>query len=71
MYRETAFLRGRDCEEGQHVALSNIFVKVFCIKGFYKKILLDYCINSRVCNYGKKAVIEPLRTVIIHYLFIF
>ena len=37
------------------MALSNIFVKVFCIKGFYKKNknLLDYCINSRVCNYGK------------------
>ena len=22
------------CEGGRHVALSNIFVKVFCIKGF-------------------------------------
>ena len=42
------------------MALSNIFVKVFCIKGFYK-ILLDYCINSRVCNYGKRAVIGPLQ----------
>ena len=35
------------------MALSNIFVKVFCIKEFYKKNLLDYCINSRVCNYGR------------------
>ena len=25
---------------------------------------MDYCINSRVCNYGKRAVIELLRTVI-------
>ena len=41
------------------MALSNIFVKVFCIKGFYK-IILGYCINSRVCNYGKRAVIGPL-----------
>ena len=35
------------------MALSIIFVKVFCIKGVYKKILLDYCVNSRVCNYGR------------------
>ena len=35
-YRETTLLRGRDCEGGQYVALSNIFVKVFCIRGFYK-----------------------------------
>ena len=34
VYRETTLLRGRDCEGGQHVALSNIFVNVFCIKGF-------------------------------------
>ena len=53
------------------MALSNIFVKVFCIKGFYKKILLDYCINRRACNYGKRVVIEPLQTAIIHFLFIF
>ena len=53
------------------MGLSNIFVKVFCIKGFLKKILLDYCINSWVCNYGKRAVIGPLQTVIIHILFIF
>ena len=48
------------------MALSNIFVK----KDFYK-ILLDYCINSWVCNYGKRAVIGPLWIVIIHFLFIF
>ena len=43
------------------MALSNIFVKVFCIKEFYKKIILDYCINSRLCNYVKRAVIGPLQ----------
>ena len=36
VYRQTTHLRGRDYEGGRHVALSNIFVKVFCIKGFYK-----------------------------------
>ena len=36
VYGETVLLRGRDCEGGRHVALSNIFVKVFCIKQFYK-----------------------------------
>ena len=70
VYKETMLRRGRDCEGGRHVALSNIFVNVFCIKGFFK-ILLDYCINSRVCNYGKRVVIGPLRIVIIHFLFIF
>ena len=36
VYRETALRRGRDYEEGLCVALilplSNIFVKIFCIK---------------------------------------
>ena len=36
VYGETTLLRGRNCEGGQHVTLSNIFVKVFCIKEFYK-----------------------------------
>ena len=36
VYWETVLLRGRDYEGGRHVALSNIFVKVFCIKQFYK-----------------------------------
>ena len=36
VYRETTLRRGRDCEGGRHVALSNIFVKVFCIKELYK-----------------------------------
>ena len=48
------------------MALSNIFVK----KDFYK-ILSDYCINIRVCNYCKRAVMGPLWIVIIHFLFIF
>ena len=44
------------------MALSNIFCKkCFVYKDFYK-ILLDYCINSRVCNYCTRAVIGPLRT---------
>ena len=48
------------------MALSNIFCK-----SVLYKILLDYYINSQVCNYGKSVVIGPLRTVIIHFLFIF
>ena len=36
VYRETAFRRGHDYEEGRFVALilplSNFFVKIFCIK---------------------------------------
>ena len=34
------------------MALSNIFVKFFLYKKNFYKILLDYCINSWVCNYG-------------------
>ena len=52
--------------------LSNIFVKKNI---FYKKIVTkffwDYCINSRVCNYGKRVVIGLLRTVIKRFIFIF
>ena len=36
VYGETTLLQGRNCEGSQHVTLSNIFVKVFCIKEFYK-----------------------------------
>ena len=47
--------------------LSNIFVKKKK-KKLYKRIVTiffwDYCLNSRVCNYGKRAVIRLLRTVI-------
>ena len=34
VYRETTLRRGSDCEGGRHVALSNIFCKSVCIKGF-------------------------------------
>ena len=40
------------------MSLSNIFVKVFCIKEFYKNSL-DYCINSWVCNYGRGPRSDP------------
>ena len=30
-----------------------------------------YCLNSRVCNYDKRVVIELLRTVIKRFIFIF
>ena len=48
------------------MALSNIFCKSVLYKKDFYKILLDYCINSRVRNYSKRAMIGPLRTVIIH-----
>ena len=32
VYKEMTLRRGRDCEGSRHVALSNILVKVFCIK---------------------------------------
>ena len=47
----TTLIRGRNCEEGQHVALINLFIKLW---------------NNLVpvCNNGKRVVIELLRTVL-------
>ena len=51
--------------------LSNIFVKNMWYKRIITKFFWDYYINSRVCNYGKRVVIELLWTVIKHSIFIF
>ena len=51
--------------------LSNIFVKKILSKRIVTKFFWDYCINSRVCNYGKRVVIGLLRTVIKRSIFIF
>ena len=40
------------------------FVKSMLHKIIVTKFFLDYCLNSRVCIYGKRAVIKLLRTVI-------
>ena len=42
---------------------------IICVKSIlYKRIIIkffwDYCLNSRVCNYGKRAVIGLLQAVI-------
>ena len=72
VYRETTLRRGRDYEEGRCVALilplNNIFI---LYKRIVTKFFWDYCLNSRVCNYDKRAVIGLLRTVIKHFIFIF
>ena len=65
--------RGRDCEEGRHVALINPFVKSAWNKlvlawVLYKRIViklfLDYCQYSRVCNKCKRVMIKLLWTVL-------
>ena len=67
LHRWTVLRRGRDCEEGRHVALINHFVQsawdkqvLACV--LYKRIVikffLDYCPYSRVCNNSKRVVIE-------------
>ena len=75
MYRETASRRGRDYEEGQCVVLilplSNIFVKNILYERIVENFFWDYCINSQVCNYGKRVVIRLLSNVIKHFIFIF
>ena len=40
------------------------FVKSVLYKRIETKFFWDYCLNSRVCNYGKRVVIRLLRTVI-------
>ena len=47
------------------------FVKSILYKIIVTKFIWDYCLNSRVCNYGKRVVIGLLRTVIKHFIFIF
>ena len=45
---------------------SNIFVKHILYKRIVTKFFWDYCLNSQVCKYGKRVMIELLRTVIKH-----
>ena len=40
------------------------FVKSMLYKIIVTKFFWDYCLNSRVCNYGKRVVIGILRTII-------
>ena len=51
---------------GRFHGCKNILYKRIVTKFFW-----DYCLNSRVCNYGKRAVIRLLQTVIKHFIFIF
>ena len=46
-------------------------VKSILCKLIVIKFFLDYCLNSQVCNYGKRVVIGFLRTVIKCFIFIF
>ena len=47
------------------------FVKCILHKRIVTKLFWDYCLNSRVCNYGKRVMIGLIRTVIKHFIFIF
>ena len=47
------------------------FVKSILYKIIVTKFFWDYCLNSWVCNYGKRSAIGLLRTVIKHFIFIF
>ena len=51
--------------------LDSTFVKSILYKRIVTKFFLDYCLNSLICNYGKRAVIGFLRTVIKCFIFIF
>ena len=47
------------------------FVKSILYKRIVTKFFWDYCLHSRVCNYGKRVVIRLLRTVIKSFILIF
>ena len=47
------------------------FVKSILYKRIVTKFVWDYCLNSWVCNYGKRVVIRFLRIVIKGLIFIF
>ena len=40
-------------------------------KRIVTKLFWDYCLNSRVCNYGKRVVIGLLQTVTKRFILIF
>ena len=71
VYKGTALRRGRDYEGDQCVALILLCKKSVLYKRIVTKFFWDYYLNSRVCNYSKKVVIEVLRTVIKCFNFIF
>ena len=41
------------------------FIKSILYKRIVIKFFWEYCLNSRVCNYGKRAMIGLLRAVIV------
>ena len=47
------------------------FVKSILYKRTITKLFCDYCLNIWICNYGKKAVIGLLRTIIKCFILIF
>ena len=47
------------------------FVQSILYKRIVTKFFWDYCLNSRVCNYGKRVMIGLLRTVIKCFIFMF
>ena len=51
--------------------LDIFFVKSILYKRIVTKFFWDYYINIRVCNFGKRAVIELLWTIIKCFIFIF
>ena len=51
MYTVMTLIGGRNCEEGQHVALINLFAK------FWNNLV-------SICNNGKRVLINLLQTVL-------
>ena len=47
------------------------FVESMLYKRIVTKFFWDYCINSPVCNYGKRVVIELLQTIIKCFILVF
>ena len=58
-------------KEADVCGLDNTFVQSILYKRIVTKFFWDYCLNSRVCKHGKRAVIGLLRTVIKCFIFIF
>ena len=52
-------------------SLDITFVKSILYKRIVITFFWDYCIIRRVCNYGKRVVIELLQTIIKCFIFIF
>ena len=74
-FRYKGYIGRRRSDEAVIMKEADVWLDITFVKCIlYKRIVInffwDYCLNSRVCNYGKRVMIGLLRIVIKHFIFI-